>query len=402
MVKFGIAMQIIELPGKVFQEYNRILDQAIDFEHEIAKSATLIKGIGSDKLAREAFGIEVAEIAARTRVTDDQAALATSKVVTEIASALETIPLSKPRMVQGRMLGAEAVTALDIVELGSLTATAALEQDNPLPMVEALTKIASAYQLPADQLRAYSEQMIATVDIGNVKGAQVSRFQGELAGFVSTMWGTEDKDRLQEMNQKLLGMYAVSTITQPPEEAATGWRNIFKSVIDRPKEIRSDIMALRDYTAKTPGLETIDLTTGAFRADPEKYMKNMARQLGPNSQMVDVWMKSKAGQKELEFYTKDLGDRAAAEELVRGAKSSELLGALWPNVRGLRTVLALSADEGERMNLGMAKFSDILEISSKLLANIIIMSSTAKSAKQNKWRIKRQQNIDLLTLRFLQ
>ena len=401
MVKFGIAMQLIELPGRVLQEYTRVIDQAVDFEHEIAKSATLIKDIREDELARDAFGTEVSEIAARSRVIDDQAAIATGRVVTEIASALETIPLSKPRMVQGRMIGAEAVTALDIVELGLLTSTAALEQDSPLPMVEALTKVASAYRLPADRLKAYSEQMIATIDIGNVKGAQVSRYQGELAGFTSTLWGTQDKDRLQEMNEKLLGMYAVSTITQPPEEAATGWRGIFKGIIDRPKEISRDIMALRDYTAKTPGMETIDLTLGAFRADPEQYMKDMYRQLGPNSQMVSGWVGSKQGQKELAFEIDRFGgDRIAAEENLRATKSAELLGALWPNVRALRTVLAVGADEGKRLALGLEKFANILD-ENKLLSNIGIMFGTAKSAAAEQAGYKTAADIRLVSTDIL-
>ena len=360
MVKFGIAMQLIEAPGKAIQEVGRIMDQAIDFEHEIAKTSTFIEELRDSPEKRRAAGIEIASIAAMTRVTDDKAVMALAGLATESASALENIPPSPARVIQGIQMGSEISTLMDILERSIIVSHAAASDDFA-GITKAYARTQAAYGLSVAEMVPFERQFVATLDPGDIpRASQLADIQGELAGHLASMYGTEDKQLLKEKNLDWLSIIATASITQAPELVSTGVRNIFQNILKRPKEVSEDLIALRDKTLAHPDMEMIDLTVGAFYRDPIGYFTDLEKSIGPQGVLVEGYLKSSRGKADYAAAMEAWGDEALAEKQVRENFYSTQLTYISGAVRGSRTIRAALINQGENLRETARKMDEMV------------------------------------------
>ena len=350
MIKFGVAMQLIEAPGKAIAEYNRMVDQAIDFEHEIAKGSTLIKELRDDPEKRKVVGMQVAEIAALNRVIGENAVANQAVLVTELASSLENIPPSPAKVVQGVEMGPEIATALNLLDAVTKLSIASLAED-PRDVLKAYTRLQAAYGVPVEKMAPYERQFIATIDFGDINARQLADIQGELVGLISSTYGTKDKDLLEEMHKQWLAVIATGTITLPPEIVATGVRNVFKTAFKPPVSLQEDLIKLRDKSAANPNMETIDLTGASFLKGPEHHFANIEKNLGIQGVLTTRALEASEGQKQLVLARDYWGDPDVAELMVRRNIAAENLGIMNPNVRGKKLIQGVGIDEGERMRV---------------------------------------------------
>ena len=376
MVKFGVAMQLIEAPGKVLQEVGRIMDQAVDFEHEIAKMSTFIEELRDSPEKRRAAGIEIASIAAMTRVTDDKAVMALAGLATESASALENIPPSPARTIQGVEMGAEISTLMDILERSIIVSHAAASEDFA-GITKAYARTQAAYGLSVAEMVPFERQFVATLDPGDIpRASQLADLQGELAGHLASMYGTEDKALIEEKNRDWLSIIATASITQSPELVGTGVRNIFQNILKRPKEVREDLVKLRDKSLANPNMEMIDLTIGAMYRDPIGYFTDLEKSIGPQGILTENYLKSSKGKADYAAAMEAWNDEALAEKQVRENFYSAQLAYISGSVRGARTVRAALINQGKNLEETSRKIDEMVETDIVGKRSGIVMGTT--------------------------
>ena len=357
MVKFGIAMQLIQMPGKVIQKYEEIRSTSIGLQHQAAKTTTLVPGLQG---IQKEYVQELAKITASIPIvseTGKQAMEIVAKTGTELASSLENIPLEKGRMYGDKWFDRESATLVKLTEIANNFGLAALE-DDPSVAIKAITRVSGPLKIPITStlMNEFMDQMLATIDFGDVRGGQLADFIGEAMGPFTSLWGERDRGTQEKAFKEMLTIFGTMTTTLSPEESATGWRNMMKSIMDPPKEVRRDLISLKEKHG-------IDLTFGALvNLGYTDYFKRVESTIGTQGTWTDKFIQSKAGQKEIDETMKLYGgDREMAEENVRAAKSQQYVSYLYGNIRGLRGFEAAMIDGGaalDRFTLAMDKLTE--------------------------------------------
>ena len=349
MVKFGIAMQMIEFPGKVLEEYNRILSKGENIQHSIAQTSTLVAEMMGDKPQQEAYRRALTDIAINRKVQGEDPTFILAELGKVLASDIETVPRMAAQKISGYEFGPEVSTLLNLIDITSKLAPAALTE-SPLTLAPSVSKISGGFKVPLDKMDPYLNTLLTTIDIGAVTAEQLNAFVGEAVGFVSTIWGHEDPETIYKRFNEVMANYATMTTTISPEYAATAFRNIFGTIIKPPAALRKDILGLRDVTAARPDMDTIDLTVGGLVSGGfENWMQTYISAVGPEGILTDLYLKSPKGKKDLALaLTESGGDAATAERIVRQTQSTTYAGYIMPGLRGFRGLQTLLIGAGEK------------------------------------------------------
>lgn len=391
MVKFGIAMELIQAPGRLIQYGKETIGQAGRLFQGVSEISTLVPGINRENQAPIAS--QFSDIAARTRAGGVEPAAKVGSVARVIASSLETIPHGDPRTIGGTSFDAETATLLDMTEQVIKTAGSALETDYEA-VARAMSRYAGAFRVtPSDpRMTRYSDLFTATVDVGDVSGANVAAFGGEIAGIVSAIWGSEDAERADRAFKEMHMLYATASTTLSPEVSATGIRNIFNKARRPSAGMHKYLTELKDVTTAHPDLPTVDLGAGALRRlGPLDWFREINKHLGMQGSVTNKLIESEWGQNkitgELDYHG---GDIAAAEENVRSQISMALLNPMLENIRGVKGFYAIMIDDGGKLEK-LASSLDNLTKEMGIADKRFVQAKTTEPASKDALNAMRQQ-----------
>ena len=350
MVKFGVAMELIQAPGKAIQHVQEVLGQAGRLFESVAQISTLVPGINSANYA--VIANQFSDIAIKTRAGGEEPAMGVASVGRVVASALETIPHGEARVVDGTLLDAETATLLDMTEQVIKTAGGALET-NYEAVAKAMSRYAGSFRVtPTDpRMIKYSDLLSATVDIGDVSAANVAAFSGEIAGTVSAIWGSDNSKIADQALKEMHLLYATGSTTLEPAQIGTGIRNIMNKIRRPSAGTKKYLSDLKDVTAAHPDLDTVDLSYGALRRlKPLGWMREINKQLGTQGLVTSEFIKTSKGQSmiadEAAYFG---GDMKLAEENVRAQVSMALLNPMLESIRATKGFQAIMIDNGEKL-----------------------------------------------------
>ena len=345
MIKFGVAMQLIQLPGKIMEGYQQIEENVVTNEYETARTATLLPSIIEHGISEE-FTTEVKRLALRIpmEVGGQERIDAIANVIGETASSVETIPNSPGKMVNGKWFPGDVMTAFDLAEVSAKFALAGRETD-PASGVGILAKLGTGLQIgpKSQRMTELLSSAVKTVDVGEgLKAGDVSRFTGEVMGDFSSLWGDAPPELQDQYMREIFSMYATSSQTLPPERAATGIRNYLRTILKPTPEVRDKILELKRMTGGDVDLTTVQ----QVRLGPAGYLKHLQEGLGPEGILVNKFMKTDEGKKalleEIEYSGKD-----RAEDILRKSKTREYINEVFKDMRAQRGVQSLLLGKGE-------------------------------------------------------
>ena len=377
MIKFGIAMQLIQAPGRAIQYYSEVRDTAKELQFEATKTATLVPGIMAN---RAIYQEQIWDIAGRSILGGDAKRNANllAAVGTEFASSLENIPPIDEQTYKTSKgdvtLDREVSTLLYLIELSQRLAATGQESD-PRLAKDYITRIAGPLQWRPDsaEFKRAMNVGLATIDFGDVRMGELSDWVGEMIGPFTAIWGRADLPTQQEQFLQASALYGTITKTLNPEESATAFRNMIKATVDPPEEVRKELIALKKFGERTG--QDLDITFGAYtREGALPYFRKVQGILGAEGTLVDRYIASQEGQEQIArdapFFG---GDKGIAEERLRTSISQEYLNFMFGNIRGMRGFMAAMVDGGEQLERfekslrGLVDSIDIMTVRERML-----------------------------------
>ena len=344
MVKFGIALQLIELPGKLYGAYSDVVNVETNVQHDVAKTSMLVKGIEN---IRPEFTEELLKISSKSSFpgTYEENFAKHTRTAQAMSSATENIPLVAGKTIDGVYFNPEVMTVLKGTEKASNIAAAG-GGSSPEEAMKIVTRISGPFQIPVDSPRFTKiiNAVLATTDFGDVEIGEIADFIGEVISPLASVYGKSSPDIQDKAIIGSLLAYGTMTTTLQPEAATTGMRNILKTVKDPPVQVKKELLRLKEHNPDW------DLTYGALLdTTPDKFIEKISKVLGPQGELTDLFIDSPKGKAAIEAEIPFRKTREAAEEHVRKTKSNEYVTFMFPNIRGLRGFDAAIVDSTERM-----------------------------------------------------
>ena len=340
MIKFGIAMEIIMLPGRIVGAFKGMIDAGIEWEKGLANINALLR---VNKSEITDLGRELNRTAVEFGVSGDilaagyEAASSLTQTLIDDAHNLEGIQQS----IQG-----EARATIGLTRLAAKAATAGAT-DIDIAM-EALVRTSSGFGLNWAEIQQSVDIMFKTVDRGVLSFADLAQHVGELVAGISMMWGRDSTRSLKEFADVSAGL-ATMTRTLAPAEAFTSMRNLMRDLgrqsagggklISRLKELGANL-TLDDYIA-----------TGFSGT-----IQELSRTLMPYGTIID------------QIVDKHGAFASATEEAnFRQARSTEILQKLFPNIRTFRGLQSLLINGGREFNTNLEEQRNALGETNKQL-----------------------------------
>ena len=358
MIKFGIAMQIIQFPGKVSEMIKETGEDVVNLQQEVSHTRMLVPGLTRD--IEPAFTEKLSDIAIEYKLGGEDPAIQAAKTAAIISSAVEIAPKSPGRIIGGKYFEPEIATVLDLTEKAIFAATTTKER--PENIARSISRISAGLQVPAADFDKFIALQARTVDVGDLSSAQYAQAAGEFVGPLSAIFKDASPERMFEEMRSMMGIFATQTLTLNPDQARTGMRNIFSKIRKPSKPVREAMGFLKKATREAGFDETIDLTLGALqRKGVQQYWADIPRLLGPDSELMNKFIKSKGGQKavteglESGYYD----TREEAEKGIREEKYEEWMNFLFPNIRAIRALDATYIKHGETLDEVNRKLEEV-------------------------------------------
>jgi len=348
MAKFGIAMQIISLPGKIISGFMSIVKAGVAFEKGMADINSLVR-MSTEDVSR--LGVALQRVAIETGAAGDLV-----KAGKEAASSIDAVVLSKAQEIEGVVgrLSAEASTIRDMVQLAAEVSVAG----GNIPIedtIKAVSKIMAAFGITTRQAREEMDVFFNTVDLGQITAQELTGSIGEIAGSMAQLFSLDPRKARDEF-RKTMAVFSAMTQTLGPRESATGLRNMIKNFQAPSKEVRRFTKELEAYGVQ---ISLNDVISNGFA----NTIKETFRGLGPHGVVVNDLVREQKERGKLV----DL----QVEENFRMSESARLYGVLMPNVRGFRGMIAGLVQEGRTMN----EFLETFETSSGAMDRALDINS---------------------------
>ena len=317
MVKFGIAMAIIQLPFQLAGMVGGVIGGGADREQQLAhvRALTYISKPGITHLGLEAY-----------KTMQDYPVQGDYFVASEeIASSLATLAPS----IAGMGMDVEAKTIYDFLRLSAQYAQAV--NVNVETAVKSMTSLGSATKQNVEFLEGYGDIMATTIDVGRISASTVSTIAGEQIGYITSIWGGQPERQRDEF-QNIMEVTAAASQTLPEGFLRASITNWIKAIRSPDTGAVEYMQLMRENTG-------VDITFAELhKIGFRKWIQKYSAQIGPYGTLVDKWITTPQGQQAIQT--------EGTEEIARQVGANEVFRILFPNIRGERFQIATLADLG--------------------------------------------------------
>jgi TP901 family phage tail tape measure protein len=362
MIKFGIAMQIIMLPGRIIGGFMSMISAGVEFETGLANINALLR-VSKEQLVT--LGRELTNVAVATGSSGDILAAgyeaASSMTQILIDDSVNLVNVQKD-------LQGEARATAGLVELAARASVAgATDIDTAM---EAIVRTTSGFGLNFEGAEQALDIMFKTVDRGVLSFADLATHVGEIVAGIGTTFGNDSIRKMKEFEGVSAAIAAV-TRQLPAAQAFTSIRNLFRDLgrqsvggeklVKRLKELGANL-TLDDFVAQGFAGTVLELN----------------RTLAPQGSIIDKLAKAH-------------GAFATAQDEVnfRQARSIEILQKLFPNIRTFRAVQALLINDASEFKTNLIEQADAAgEMNKQLVEQQKTVQNSINSFKALGQRIK--------------
>ncbi len=331
MVKFGIAMEIINIPGRIIGIFGDIVKGGAEAEASLAGVNALLR-VSRDEIMD--LGRVTRSLAADLGVTGDVFA-----ALEEAASSIGGFPASQVRTMAGgiRLVNSELQTSVDLFELaGRASVAGGLQIEDAM---RAATTITSGFNVSVEDANVFMDIMFKTVDKGNIRMSELARNFGDLTGSMQLLFGSDPVRQVKEFEAVMVGL-ATATRTLTPAEAITAQRNLLKGFVDASAESLTLRNRLKELGVN---LQVNDIVAQGYEATLREINDTIGVQ---GSVMNDLVIANKA---QVDIM---------GEANFRQATFVKLITSLFPNIRQVRSLQAQLNNEMKLYNEIAIDFND--------------------------------------------
>ncbi len=331
MIKFGIAMEIINIPGRIIGLFSGIVKGGAEAEASLAGVNALLR-VSRDEIMD--LGRATRIIAADLGVTGDAFA-----ALEEAASSIGGFPASQVREMAGgiTLANSELQTSIDLFGLAARASVAGgLQIEDAM---RAATTITSGFNVSVKDAEVFMDLMFKTVDKGNIRMEELARNFGDLTGSMQLLFGSDPTRQVKEFEAVMVGL-ATATRTLTPAEAITAQRNLLKGFVDASSESLKLRNRLKELGVN---LQVNDIVAQGYEATLREINDTIGVQGRITSMLVEANKEQVAVMGEANF---------------RQATFVKLITGLFPNIRQVRSIQAQLNNEMKLYNEIAIDFAD--------------------------------------------
>ena len=322
MVKFGVAMQIIMLPGRIIAGFKSIIDTGVQWQKQLQNINSLL-GLQQTELIDLGRNISSTSIKYGTEGN-------VFKTGYDIASTLSDVLLESAatRQDQYPNFSPESIAVAELTRISSEAAIAGVA--NVEDASEGILRTQSGLKLSIEGVEEAVKSMFKAVDIGIIEFSELAGHIGEVAGQLNALYGGFDEARRLEEFNASTAMLATISRQLPPHETATAMRGIMTSLITRDKMAETNLTFLNEnFGVKLQISDMIELGI-------EGTMREIHRNFGTDGVITNLLLE-KSG--------KTFGSKQ--EEMIwRRAKQQEMFSAIgFRNKRTRKGINAVLSDD---------------------------------------------------------
>ena len=316
MIKFGVAMEIIMLPGRIISGFINIIKTGSEWEQQLANINSLL-GVQKDEIYQ--LGRALSDIERQYGTTGE-----VTQAAYEIASSLNQKLIDTAQSgYEG--LGKETSAVAGFMELGAKTAVAGITEIETA--LEGLIRVQSGFNFSLAETEVAANAMFKAIDKGLFNFEQLSPHVGEIVGGLNAAFGSGDTAKSLNNFKEMLAVWSAVSIQLTPHETVTSLRNILANMQQLSAEAERFVNKASEYGVKLRPVDIVSMS-------PMQYMRELQRTLTPYGTLVDQAVKQNQGQVE-EF----------GEEAFRLAQSRKFMQILFPNRRSMRGINAVLAND---------------------------------------------------------
>lgn len=350
VVQFGVAMELIAVPGRIISGFTDIIRSGVETEKSLANINSLVR-VSKNQI--DDLGRSLQLTAAEIGATGDVFAAAY-----EAASSTGGVVLSQVRDMPGgiRLANRELQTILDMTTLANKMAVAGVATQEEAMV--GLTSVMSGFNLSTEEATKFADIMFATVNRGRITLAETSEAVGQFNAQLTAMFGA-DKERLLREFSDTMAIFSVVTQSVDPARATTSLRNMLRAFTNTSAEGRELLQQLKGYGAN---LTSLDVITGGVGKTIAEYLRTIA----PHGMIIDRIVASQREQVAL-----------VGEENFRRDKSLQIMQKLNPNIRTMLAFDTSLIQNGKLLNERFEEFKNTIGETDKALSFLIVTAANA-------------------------
>ncbi len=323
MIKFGIALTLISIPGRIAGIFGEIIKGGTESQAALAGVNALLR-VSRDEIMD--LGRVTRLLGADLGVSGDAFA-----ALEEAASSIGGFPASQVRTMVGgiRLANSELQTTVDLFELAARASVAGgLQIEDAM---RAATTITSGFGVSVDDANIFMDIMFKTVDKGNIRMSELARNFGDLTGSMQLLFGSDPVRQVKEFEAVMVGL-ATATRTLTPAEAITAQRNLLKGFVDASSESLKLRNRLKELGVN---LQINDIVAQGYEAT----LREINDTIGTQGRLMNELVAANQDQVNV-----------MGEANFRQATFVKLITGLFPNIRQVRSLQAQLNNEMKLYN----------------------------------------------------
>ena len=315
MAKFGVAMEIIMLPGRIISGFMNIISIGKEWEQQLASINSLL-----NVETKEIYGLgrALSDIERKYGITGNIA-----EAAYEIASSLNQKLLDTAQSgMQG--LGRETSAVVGFMDLGAKTAVAGITKIETA--LEGLIRVQSGFNLSLDETGVAANYMFKAIDKGLFNFEQLSPHIGEIVGGLNAVFGSGDTTKSLTNLKEMLAIWSTVSVQLPPHETVTALRRMLVNMSQLSSEGEKFVNWASKQGAKLRPRDVVSMS-------PVDYVEELYRTISPSGELTTGAVQRNPAAVE-----------RMGEENYRIAQSRKFIGHIFQNVRSAKAINALLAN----------------------------------------------------------
>ena len=321
MVKFGIALELIMLPSRIIRGFGSIVTAGAAFEQQLANINSLVQ---TTRERTTELGRELRSIEAAFGSTGD-VALAAYEAASTMSNRM--VEDAEKAGIVNEKLGASYTVIANLVELGAKAAKAGATDVETA--MQGILRVNRTLNLDTQQLADATDAMFGAIDRGIVTFEKLSPNIGKIAGQIDALFVGDTDRKLRNFQETMAGIATVS-ISLPQETTFIAIENMLRAFTKPSAEAEKFTKALKEMGIANLTLR--DVSEMGFA----KTIQELQRTISPYGDLINRIVEVKKAQGELNSETE--------EASLRQSLYNQALAIMFPNVRGIRSVLGLLSD----------------------------------------------------------
>jgi len=359
MIKFGFAMQLIQLPTKILGAFTGAVEVTKEWERELALTNTILR-LNTDQT--QIFSRQVANMNMQLGGTVE-----TMKATFDAAQQLVGITL-EPIREEYAGLTSQAQAVLDLTRVAQMAAEAS--GASIADVGNALGKVVSLLGLPTSQAENVADMLFRIQELSDLRIQDLAMDIGELLPLVDLM-AQGDAQRGMKTLEESLAIVGAMSQALGPAQAFTGFRNFVTDLIGTGTEQERFARQLKELG--------VNFSIADAAANGLAYTFTELRKILPSGEILDRLVKA------------NLADASAIEERnFRTQQSILIWRELFPDIRAFRGATSAATQQMEIFDEMIIKMSDHTGVMSEAYERMsvtISLAQTKASAAANAFRI---------------